>query len=189
MKKKVLIGGVLVLVLGVVVAGLMVWPPQEAGNATGIIGRGAKQDLVLQKELWGQFAPYEKSFLSAYSEQLTEQPDDPMELVAAFNELAYGVTGPGGLWRKTVPEKFFGCAADQEAPACQSLKEAEAQFQRWDKLQQAANEIDLPKDALKFLKANRAEIDEYLKTMVPVNDSMSSIEATPFFAANIAPSL
>jgi hypothetical protein len=189
MKKKFLVGGALVLVVGLVVVGLTYWPPQEAGKATGMIGKGSLQDIQLQKELWGALSTYEKSFLAAYSDQLAEQPDDPLELVAAFNELAYGVTGPGGLWRKTVPEKFFGCNADQETPACQSLKQSEAQFQRWDKLQQAANEVEQPRDALKFLKAHRAEIDEYLKTMVPVSDSMTSVEATPFFTANIAPNL
>lgn len=187
MKKKILIGATLVLFVGIVAGGLMYWPPEDAGNA---IGRVSKQDMEMQKELWGSFSKYERSFLSAYSEQFSEQPNDPLELVSAFNELAYGVTGPGGLWRKTVPNKYFGCAADQDTPVCQSLKQAaDAEFQRWDKLQQAANDVEEPKDALKFLRTHRKDIDEYLQSLVPEKESMSAVQATPFFADKIAPAL
>jgi len=183
--KKAVIGVAVVAVVGVAAWAVLNWPPTGAGKATGsaIKPRPAKG---LQKALWEDLARYEEDYLDAYAEYFETKPDEPMELLFAFNELAYNMTGPGGLWRKTVPDKYFGCAAHDHLPICRKFKEMHKGFSKWDSMQEQINNLDNKRQAQKFLKANGEELQQYIKLFVPEDESFSAVQATPFFSENLA---
>ncbi len=112
-----------------------------------------------------------------------------MELVNAFNELAYNITGPGGLWRKTVPDKYFGCVSNEHMPICKKFKQVNETFTKWDKLQEQMLDIGDNRAAKKFLKQHQKEIEDYLRLYVPTDESFSAVQATPFFSENLAASM
>jgi len=186
--KKIALG---VVVVGVVVAAawaVMNYPPKGAGQATGSAVKPKKAPPV-QMAMWEELAKYESSYLGSYAEYFQNKPDEPMELLNAFNELAYSVTGPGGLWRKKVPDKYFGCSANDDLPICGKFKQVERTFSQWDKLQQEMMDIDNNKQAQKFLTDHAKEMEEYIRTFVPSDESFSAIQSTKFFADNLASSM
>ncbi len=186
--KKAIIAVAVVAVLGVAVYAVLNYPPKPAGQATGSAVKPRKVD-ALQKTMWQELSKYETQYLGAYAEYFESQPDEPLELVNAFNELAYSVTGPGGLWRKTVPDKYFGCAANDHMPICKKFNEMNQTFSRWDKLQQEMLDIGDNRQAKKFLQKHEKELQEYLETYVPADESFSAVQATPFFSKNLASSM
>jgi hypothetical protein len=170
-------------VVAAVVVAVVLLRPEPTGRATG--ERPSKEALAL----WETLARYEQPYLATWDERFAGQPADALEVLAGFNELASGVTGFGGLWRKTVPNDYFGCVADPETPICQRLAAATKNFERFDALQQAILDLETDRDAQKFLAKNAALLREYLDTYVPADRSFSAIQATPFFAQNLASAL
>jgi hypothetical protein len=183
----------LILVLGgLAVAGavalILVFGTGPTGRATGSKARAAGTE-TLRQELWNDLSAYEGSYLSAYADYFQSGDKDPLELLAAFNELAYKVTGAGGIWRDTVPNKYFGCEANEDFEVCVEFRKAEADLARWDSFQQAAGEVDSGFQASHFILRHGDEMREYLRTYVPASDSLSAVQATPFFSSRFAPSL
>jgi hypothetical protein len=188
MKKMVaVVAGVLVAVAAVLA--ILYSGRDPTGSARGSHVTGSAAGVAMQKALWQELARYERSYLKAYSEQFTSPPDAPLEALAAFNELAYNVTGPGGLWRKTVPDKYFGCSANEDLPVCQQFKRLEPTLSKWDKLQEEINALETDQQASAFLKANGDRLKQYITTYAPVDESMSSVQATPFFQKNLSKSV
>ena len=158
------------------------------GMATGKADKRAKVK-ELQKKLWTELAVYEDSFLGAYGEYFEDKPDDAYELLGAFSELSFSITGPGGLWRKTVPDKYFGCANNEHLPICQQFQRVAPMFKSWDAFQQQILDVDGPRQAEAFIKQNQAKMREYLKIFVPQDESLTAVQNTPFFQQNLAASL
>ena len=183
--KKAIIGLAVVAVVGVAVWALVSYPPKGAGKATGSVVKPS-QAKGMQRALWEELAVYEDDYLDAYAEYFESKPDEPMELLFAFNELAYNVTGPGGLWRKTVPDKYFGCAHHDHLPICKKFNDMKNDFSRWDKLQDQINNLDDNKQAKRFLNKHGNELKGYIKKYVPTDESFTAVQATPFFSENLA---
>ena len=158
--------------------------PDPTGRATGAMGASAEG-----RDVWAALAKFEDPYLGAWSERFAEGPADNAEVLAVFQELASNVTGYGGLWRKTVPNEYFGCAADADPPICRTLASAEKNFARWDALQETMSGIEDERAARAFLRRNRAAMLDYLQTYVPSDRSLSAVQATPFFAENLAAAL
>ena len=188
MNKKFLVGGAVGLGIIGAVALLMTVGSNPTGQATGSRDRKAVGKTVKQA-VWNDLAAHEDTYLAAYTDYFQEGDTDPLELLSAFNELAFQITGAGGLWRDTVPNKFFGCQANEDFEICVQLKKAEETFARWDAFQDAAAGIDSTFKATKFITGRGDEMQEYLRTFVPANESLSAVQATPFFAQHFAPSL
>lgn len=171
--KKALIAAGLVVLLAAVGTGVFLARQDPTGMAVG--------DGGAQRALWDAMAPHGEQFLNAYGDQLAAPPDDPMLALSAFNELAYSITGRGGLWRKMLPTQYFGCGANQADPICGAFREAEPAMAGWDKLQ--ARIADLPDEraARAFLRQNGAVLQEYIRTFVPRDRSLTAVRATPFF--------
>jgi hypothetical protein len=150
---------------------------------------GSPEELASHKALWEMMAPSGKDFLKAYADILPDPPDDPLLLLTAFNELAFSVTGKGGLWRKTVRNDYFGCEANQELPFCRRFSEIERYFLDADKLQARISAVDTAAQARKFIKANGNILKEYIREFVPQDRSLSSIQETPFFNKYLSASL
>jgi hypothetical protein len=183
--KKALVGVAVVLVVGVAIWAVSNWPPTSAGKATGSVPKG-KQAQGVEAALWEDLSRFEGAYLSAYAEQFEARPDEPTEVLFAFNELAYKVTGPGGLWRKTVPDKYFGCVQNEDMPICLKFKQTERTFSKWDKIQEQINDLADDKAARKFVKEHGKELQEYIRQYVPTDESFSAVQATPFFSDNLA---
>lgn len=183
--KKALIGIAVVAVIGVAGWAVSSWPPSGAGKATGSLVKPAKGGKM-QAALWEDLAQHEDTYLDAYADYFQTRPDEPVELVNAFNELAYNVTGHGGLWRKTVPDKYFGCQANEHMPVCKEFKKMQGTFSRWDKLQEKMLEVGSKREAQKFIRKHGKELQEYLRYYVPTDESFSAVQATPFFTENLS---
>jgi len=186
--RKALIGVAVVAVVAVAVWAVMNYPPKPAGKATGSVVK-PKAARGMQKALWEELAQHEDAFLDAYAEQFQAMPNEAQEVLAAYSELSYQITGFGGLWRKTVPDKYFGCAANDHMPICKKFKQVHNSFSKWDKLQEQIMELDTEKQARKFLKKNGKELQEYIRYYVPKDESFSAVQATPFFSENLASSM
>lgn len=156
------------------------------GLATGSI---TARDRTLQSATWKLMEPHGRTFLKAYSDVLGNPPDDPELLLAAFNELAYAVTGRGGIWRKKVPHDFFGCKANDHLPICRKFVELEPSLGKWDALQQGIGALESEREARRFLRKNHGLMERYMHTFVPRNRSLSAVQATPFFEENLAQAL
>lgn len=165
----------------------LVWlRPEPVGRATGQRIQRIPKDAL---DVWLALQPLQNAYLSAWSDRFAEGPQDSLEVLAGFHELAAGITGFGGLWRKTVPDEYFGCAAEPESPVCRRIAAAEKNFARWDRLQTAILELETEREARRFLAQNGKALREYIDHYVPADRSLSAVQATPFFAEQIAPAL
>jgi len=182
---------VVVVAVGVAalaVAGAVLWSvrPDPTGMA---IGRVDPTERQFHLKLWHALEPTGSVYLKEWSDELANPPDDPLQLAEAFNELAYAVTGPTGLWRKTVPNEYFGCKADPESPVCLRLNDVSARLARWDELQTRITRLGNTAEARRLLRENGPAMEEYLRTLVPRERGLEALQQTPFFAENLAPVL
>lgn len=170
------------------VVGAVLWfvQPDPTGMA---IGRLAPAERELHLKLWHALQPSGSLYLKEWSDTLADPPDDPVQLTEAFNELAFAVTGPAGLWRKTVPNEYFGCKADPATPVCQRLAEVARHLERWDRLQERLARVGSPAEARRLLKEQGPAMEEYLRTLVPAGRGLEALQQTPYFAANVASAL
>ena len=188
MNKKLLIGGAVGASIAGAVILVLTLGTGPTGQATGSKQPKANQRTVKQA-VWNELASHEDTYLAAYADYFQEGDTDALELLGAFNELAYQVTGNGGLWRDTVPNKYFGCQMNDDFKICVELKRAEATFAKWDAFQRQASEVDSSHGAARFIIRHGDEMQEYLRTFVPANESLSAVQDTPFFDQQFAPSL
>jgi len=150
------------------------------GKAVGTVKRSA-EFVEMEKSLWGTLAAYEGSFLKSYSAQLQSAPDDPVKLLAAFDELMYAVTGPSGLWRSYIPKQYFGCAANHDLAVCQQFEKLELSFFPWETFHVQMSSIQSPQEAEAFLSQYSEKLRQYIEYYVPKDKSLTSVQATPFF--------
>lgn len=168
----------LAFLLGVFAAGCNNQGP--TGKAVGTVKRSA-EFVELEKSLWGTLATYEGAFLKTYATQLQAAPDDPMKLLAAFDELMYAVTGPSGLWRSYVPRQYFGCAANHDLAVCQQFQKLELSFFPWEIFHVQMSSIQSPQEAEAFLSQYNEKLKQYIEYYVPKDKSLTAIQTTPFF--------
>lgn len=188
MNKKLLIGGAVGASIAAALILVLTLGTGPTGQATGSKVRKADKKTVKQA-VWNELASHEDTYLAAYADYFQEGDTDALELLGAFNELAYQVTGSGGLWRDTVPNKYFGCQMNADFEICVELERAEETFAKWDAFQRQASEVDSSHQAARFILRNGDQMQEYLQTFVPANESLSAVQDTPFFGQKFAPSL
>ncbi|MFH1530570.1 MAG: hypothetical protein ABIK09_07535 [Pseudomonadota bacterium] len=188
MDRRLLIGGAVGACIAAAIILVLTLGADPTGQATGSKVRKSDKDTVKQT-VWNELASHEDTYLTAYADYFQEGDTDALELLSAFNELAFQVTGEGGLWRDTVPNKYFGCQANDDFEICVELRRAEETFAKWDAFQRQASELDSGFQATKFIVRHGDEMREYLRTFVPANESLSAVQNTPFFAQNFAHSI
>ncbi len=179
MKQRAPRAVVLGVVAAIVVAAVaVVW--FQGQDPTGAArGRGGASDL------WTRLGDYDKSFLRSWKHSLAEPATSTLEVLEAFSELGYAVTGPGGFWRKTVPGSWLGCEAHRAAPACVKLGENAADFAKWDALQEEIGVLD-ERSAKRFMRAHGDDLHTYLDRYVSATPSASAMEATGFYKEQLA---
>ncbi|MGB0590749.1 MAG: hypothetical protein ACPGU1_13805 [Myxococcota bacterium] len=135
--------------------------------------------------LWSDMSTYEGSFLKSYRGAFeTEQPE-PMEVLEAFNELGFAVTGHGGFWRKTVRDQWLGCQMNAEIAACKSLEKAFDELSDWDAFQEKISKVS-DAGAKRFLARNHRKMRAYMTRYVPAEKSATSMEETGFYKSHLA---
>jgi len=150
------------------------------GKAVGTVKRSA-EFVQLEKDLWGALGAYEGAYLSAHASQLQAMPDDPQALLASFDKLMFAITGPSGIWRSHVPNKYFGCSANHDLPICQQFAKLELAFLPWETLHVRIGSINSPQEAEAFLTQYSQKLKQYLEYYVPKDKSLEAVQATPFF--------
>ena len=158
-----------------------------SGDGPGLAaGLTSKQSAA---EIWKRLAAYDHGYLEAWKDVLSDPDPSPRDVLDAFNELAFAITGPAGFWRKTVPERWLGCQADPDTPVCKALVGASAaRFEALDKLQAEIAELPAGKEST-FLAKHGTELLAYLDAYVPATPSMSAMRDTGFFKDTLAQKL
>ena len=147
---------------------------------------GAATGQSVSATMWSDLSTYEKSFLKSYRGAFDVTSPEPIEVLEAFNELGFAVTGHGGFWRKKVHDQWLGCQANGEAAACKKLSQAVSEFEEWDAFQEKISKVS-ENGAKRFLARNHRKMRSYLNRFVPKGEpSMSSMEQTGFFKSQLA---
>lgn len=166
--------------LGVVGGGgYYVWQAKQdpAGLATGRASPKTSQ-------LWSRLQGYKESYLRRYFMAFERESPTPTDALEAFNELAYQVTGPGGFWRKEVPNRWLGCKNQPESASCGAIDVMSEEMGRWDTLQEQIVGLG-EADAGRFLDEHAADFATYLDTMVPEEPSSAGMQKTPLFEKHL----
>jgi hypothetical protein len=149
----------------------------EPADAAGV-SRAAGPDV------WAALATHEKTYLKAWRGAFTNPKPEPQDVLDAFAEVVNAVTGPGGFWRTTVPNSWFGCEAEPAGAVCQRLAELAPDFAAWDAFLVEMAAVD-PAQVPKVLEKNRQKLADYLESYVPSERSLSGMKATAFYAAHL----
>ncbi len=131
-------------------------------------------------ELWTVLGRYRRTYLAAWSEKLAGPPASAMDALDAFHELMAQITGPGGFWRKTVPQQWFGCVDAPGSEQCKRLTKANEEMAIWDDYQKRmAGQKGAAAKA--WLKSHKPRMLAYCERFVPVTPNMSAAESTGFY--------
>ena len=125
------------------------------------------------------------AFVRAWRDRLEVAHPKPADALDALGEVVVQVTGPTGLWRKTMPQEWFGCKDTPDSAACTKLGEIDKDLRRADHLQEQV--AAAPKGtAGSWLRRHQDELLTYLGTYVPTEPSLSSIQSTPYYMGKMA---
>lgn len=161
-------------------------------GAAGVVIYFADQDPTGQATgqsvsttMWSELSAFEGSFLKSYRGAFETDSPEPVEVLEAFNELGYAVTGHGGFWRRTVRDQWLGCQANAEIAACKKLEQGLSELNDWDAFQEKMGAVS-EAGAKRFLARNHRKMRSYLARYVPAQKNASSMEQTGFFKSHLA---
>lgn len=148
---------------------------------------GAAKGVDPANQLWERLSVFERSHLKAWKGTFDETPE-AMEVLDAFNELGFAVTGPAGFWRQTVPNNWLGCQQAGDSAPCKQLAKGSAEFASWDAMQEKIGTLE-PREAKRYLARNHKKLAAYLDRYVPESPSASGMESTAFFQEHLQDAL
>lgn len=154
----------------------------KAPGETEAFGVGRADKAV--SAVWTKLGTYQGPYLKNWSGAFDQEAGSPTEVVDAFNELAFSVTGPTGFWRKTLPNQWLGCRNHADSAPCQKLVKATGELQKWDKVQKKLSKMSSGK-ARHFLSKNQRQIMAYFDNYVPSEINASSMKATAFYKKHL----
>jgi len=175
MKKNLVIVSVLAVMVGVSVVFVMQNPSDPSGHATGIS----------KSSLHSKLLKYEDSHLSAWSGALREESPAALDILEAWSELAYKVTGKTGFWRDTVQNQWMGCQMEPGAPACRKLNKMASEFREWEEVQQKIETLS-ERSARRYLRRNTKKLADYVDRYVPSEMSDSGMRSTGVYRDPLA---
>jgi hypothetical protein len=175
MKKNITVISVLALMIGVSVVFVMKNPGDPSGHATGVNKSALHSKLLV----------FEDSHLSAWSGALQEENPQALDLLEAWSELAYKVTGKSGFWRGTVQDQWFGCEMEPDEPACRKLRKLSSEFEEWENLQMKIETLS-ERSARRFLRRNNKKLSSYIDRYVPSEMSASGMQDTGIYQDDLA---
>ena len=134
-------------------------------------------------EVWTRLGSYQSSYLKTWKDAFGDD-GSANDVVDAFNELAFAVTGPTGFWRDTLPKKWLGCENNKDSEPCMQLGKALPELEKWDSIQKKLSNMT-EKKAAKFLNRNRTRMLTYFEHYVPQDPSAGAMKATGFYKAHL----
>lgn len=153
----------------------------QGGESDGMAtGRGSKADV-----LWNRLQELRDPYLEAWMGAYDKKRPAPSDVLEAWNEVALQVTGPGGFWRRQVPDRWMGCAQLPDSSACGTLAIAEeGEFRKYDAISEAIHDMDGRK-ARRYLNKHFDDMVGYLDHYVPADTTSPDMKKTPFFKQNL----
>ncbi len=170
----------------------LVWPMDQQLLAANTASAGDGERMAFGvggsgnpvATVWKKLGSYQTTYLRTWSDAFSQPPGSATEVVDAFNELAFAVTGPQGFWRNTLPRKWLGCQNDPDSEPCTRLKDALPKLQQWDKVQAKMSKMSAGK-ATRFLGRNQKRMMTYFDNYVPTEPSGSAMKETGFYKDNL----
>jgi hypothetical protein len=136
-------------------------------------------------KMWQRLSVYQDTYLKRWKPVFEAGGAvKPVDVIDAFNMLAYQMTGPDGFWRKEVPIVWLRCRDNPDSPGCSKLKENDGVFSELDAFQEKIARTE-PMRAGSFLLANLDKMSEYLDTYVLPTPNRSGMKATKYFQTNL----
>ncbi len=175
MKKNLVTLSVLAVMVGAAVIFVMQNPSDPSGHATGI-NKTTLHSKLLQ---------HEDTHLSAWSSALQDESPAALDILEAWSELAYKVTGKSGFWRDTVQNQWMGCEMEPGAPACRKLSKMASEFKEWEEIQQKIETLS-ERSARRFLRRNGKKLADYVDRYVPADMSDSGMRSTGLYKDSLA---
>ena len=135
--------------------------------------------------MWKRLSVYQDSYLKRWKRVFEGGgPPKPVDVIDAFNTLAYQMTGPDGFWRKEVPVLWLRCNDNPDSPSCSKLKENNEAFSELDAFQEKIARTE-PMRAGSFLLANIDKMSTYLDTYVLPTPNQAGMKATKYYQTNL----
>ena len=130
--------------------------------------------------LWKRLATYEKAYLTRWGPVFKMEGRYASDLIDAWNDLGYALTGPDGLWRTTVPNVWFECGKKPDQKICKALQEHEEVFAEWDIFQEKISRME-PRRGGSFLLEHIDDIEQHMDTYVMEKPTREAMEQTKFY--------
>lgn len=127
---------------------------------------------------------YTNSYLRGWRDRLRATHPAPGDVTEAFAELMADITGPNGLWRKTVPQQWLQCSEAPDSEACLALAAATQNFRHLEILRATLGDLSRAQAAT-WLQKHHKTLVGYLDTYVPDAPGLAGAQATPFFKMQV----
>jgi uncharacterized protein YbjQ (UPF0145 family) len=150
----------------------------------GVDGSGKSETDADVVEVWKAIGRYKGLFLKHWADRLVNAPASAQEALDAMNELMAQISGPAGLWRKRVPQEWFGCGDNPKSEQCVKLVAAVDEFGPWERFSEQMLK-QKGAGAKTWLKRNKARMLGYMTRYVPSVESLSGLQGTPLFAERV----
>ena len=124
------------------------------------------------------------AFSGGWQHKLEAPVIDPLDALDALAEMMVQVTGPTGLWRKTMPEAWFGCKDAPDSPPCRRVTAMAQDLHKADTLHQEVTRVTRSGSG-QWLQHNKSRLLDYLATYGPAEPSLSGVEATPYYRSKL----
>lgn len=161
------------LIALVAVAGGVLFMTQRDPEGQAL-GAGSKTEAM-----WSRLSGYQDTYLRKWM-AANGDGHGPRQVLDAFEELGYQVTGPGGFWRKEVRQRWLGCDKLPDQASCLQFEMAEGDFQKWDTFVEGLGEVK-DDQAARFIDKHYGEMMDYLDRYVPDDPSATGMQKTRFY--------
>jgi hypothetical protein len=131
-------------------------------------------------KLWKHLSKYRSSYLTRWEPVFKSGKHTACDVIDAFNDVAWQMTGPDGVWRTTAPDEWLECADKMDDPLCDSLNNHLGKFLEWDDFQESITRLE-PGRAAPFFVENHDKFYEYLDLYVLKTPSPEAMRRTKFY--------
>ena len=135
--------------------------------------------------VWKRLQRYEKTYLARWAPVFKLERRYASDLIDCWNDLAYSMTGPDGLWRTTASSVWLQCDKKPEQQVCKNLVAHDEVFQQWDVFQERISRTE-PRRGGSFLLDHIDDIEQHMDTYVMESPTPESMMNTKFYRENLS---
>ena len=150
-------------------------PEEEGSDDDPDFARGRATEYDTRVDaIWERLKKYDKSYLVRWAPVFRRESRYASDLIDAWNDLGYTMTGPDGLWRTKVPNEWLRCDKNPTQKACQALIAHEPIFKEWDVFQEKISRTE-PRRGGSFLLAHVDDLEQHMDTYLmeaPTREAM-----------------